>query len=80
MYYLFIKKGHTSIVIYTSGNEKDARKIYKQVTRNNNYISKELTIFAQSPSLFSLGWLIDDESIPVFYDEDDSPIENSDTF
>lgn len=73
MYYLFIKSGHTPIIVYTSGDEKTAREIHKQMAKNVDYISEELRLFAFSSYFEGLDWLIDDESVSLFYNGDDIP-------
>lgn len=71
MYYLFIKSGHTPIIVYISGDEKTAREIHKQMAKNVDYVSEELRLFAFSSCLERLDWLIDDESASLFYNGDD---------
>lgn len=73
MYYLFIKSGYTPIIVYTSGDEKTAREIHKQMAKNVDYVSKELRLFAFSSCLERLDWLISDESASLFYNGDDVP-------
>ncbi|MDY4782208.1 MAG: hypothetical protein SO286_00860 [Candidatus Enterosoma sp.] len=73
MYYLFIKSGYTPIIVYTSGDEKNAREIHKQMAKNVDYVSEELRIFAFSSCLEGLEWLIGDKSAPLFYNGNDVP-------
>lgn len=75
MYYLFTESGHTPIIVYTSGNKEDAIKVQKWAAKNVDYVSEGLQIFMQSPSLERLDWFMEDESTPIFYDEDDVPPE-----
>lgn len=82
MYYLFTESGHTPIIVYTSGSREDAIKVQEWAAKNVDYVSEGLEIFAQSPSLERLDWLMEDESTPIFYNEDDVPPEapNMDQF
>lgn len=66
MYYLFIKSGYTPTIVYTSGDEKTAREIHKQMAKNVDYVSEELRLFAFSSCLERLDWLISDESASLF--------------
>ena len=73
MYYLFIKSNYTPIIVYTSGDEKTAKEIHKQMAKNVDYVNEELRLFAFSSCLERLDWLISDESASLFYNGDDVP-------
>ena len=79
MYYLFIKSNYTPIIVYTSGDEKTAKEIHKQMAKNVDYVNEELRLFAFSSCLERLDWLISDESASLFYNGDDVPPKASKT-